>query len=213
MTIERPEFTAPLLVLDGFLPEEEAAQCLQEAIHLRPVYMPAAVGQGKDNRIDPKIRRNDVVYLDTVFAAAPSRSKILTLVKRRVASPECNRLWHQGYTIFDTINYATSWESVLSRYGKCDFYGLHQDTKQKAAAGEIHHRLVTIVYYMNTEPERFTGGALTLKQDDGIITVTPRHNRAVVFPSFVWHRVGNVLLDDEDHSAGRFSLNLWLGFR
>ena len=215
MTIDRPPFTAPLLVLDDFLPAGEAAACLQECIDLRPVYMPASVGQGQDNRIDRKIRRNDVVYLDSVFSPAPDRSKILTLVKRRVRDQDCNRLWHEGYTLFDVINYATAFESVLSRYGRCDFYGLHQDTKQSrtAAPAEIHHRLVTLVYYMNTEPERFTGGELTLQQDDGTVTVTPRHNRAVVFPSFVWHRVGNVQLDDDDHAAGRFSLNMWMGFR
>jgi predicted 2-oxoglutarate/Fe(II)-dependent dioxygenase YbiX len=214
MTVERPEFTAPLLIIDDFLSAEHAALCLQEAIDLRPVYMPASVGQADDNRIDRKIRRNDVVYLDSVFSSAPERSKILTLVKRRIDEPDCNRLWHQGYFLFDVINYGNWRESVLSRYGQCDFYGLHQDTKHnKTNPGELRNRLVTLVYYMNTEPERFTGGALTLQQDDGKITVTPKHNRAVVFPSFVYHKVENVQLNDEDFSAGRFSLNLWIGFR
>lgn len=214
MTIQRPEFPAPILIIDDFLSAEHAALCLQEAIDLKPVYMPASVGQSTDNRIDPRIRRNDVVYLDSVFFAAPERSKILTLVKRRIQERECNDLWHKGYFLFDVINYATWYESVLSRYGQCDFYGLHQDTKQnKTNPGEIHQRLVTLVYYMNTEPERFTGGSLTLQQDDGKITITPKHNRAVVFPSFVYHKVENVQLNEEYFSAGRFSLNLWMGFR
>jgi Rps23 Pro-64 3,4-dihydroxylase Tpa1-like proline 4-hydroxylase len=152
--------------------------------------------------------------LDSVFSAAPERSKILTLVKKRIADADCNRLWHEGYTIFDVINYSTYRESVLSRYGRCDFYGFHQDTKRsKGSTVDITHRLVTVVYYMNTEPERFSGGRLTLHQDDSKVTVTPRHNRAVVFPSFVYHQVENVQLDGDEFSAGRFSLNLWIGFR
>jgi Rps23 Pro-64 3,4-dihydroxylase Tpa1-like proline 4-hydroxylase len=215
MEIAKPTFSAPLLVIDDFLPEDEAALCLQECIDLRPVYMPARVGQAAENRVDRKIRQNEVVYLDSVFSSAPERSKILTLVKRQLASPECNRLWHQGYTIFDIINYANYQESVLSRYGKCDFYGFHQDTKQnRTSPAEIHHRLVTVVYYMNTVPERFRGGALTLKQDASSVTVQPRHNRLVVFPSFVYHAVENVQLDEsEPFSAARFSLNLWIGFK
>jgi hypothetical protein len=70
------------------------------------------------------------------------------------------------------------------------------------------------VLYVNTEPELFRGGALTLRQDDAEVTVLPRHNRAVVYPSFVYHRVENVQLDDDaPFSGGRFSLNLWMGFR
>lgn len=218
MKVSEPEFTAPLLVIDEFLPPDLAAECLQEAIDLRPVYMPASVGQGVDNRRDPKIRRNDVVMLDSVFYAAPERSKILTHIANHIKSKECNKLWHRacgGYTIFDVINYADYRESVLSRYGRCDFYGLHQDTKYDRNNGAcIKNRLVTLCYYMNTEPEQFQGGQLTLCQDSGEYTVTPRHNRAVVFPSFVYHKVANVKLDDDaPFSAGRFSLNHWIGFK
>jgi PKHD-type hydroxylase len=218
MTVNEPKFSAPLLVIDEFLPPHEAGECLQEAVDLRPIYMPASVGQGVDNRRDHRIRRNEVVMLDSVFAPERSRSKILTYVQARIASAECNRLWHTargGYSIFDVINYADWRESVLSRYGGEDFYDFHQDTKyDKGNPGAIKNRLVTLVYYLNIEPEEFQGGRLTLRQDDDEHTITPRHNRAVVFPSFVHHKVEPVVLpDDAPFSAGRFSLNHWIGFR
>ena len=67
MKLERPDFPAPLLVMDDFLTDADAAACLQEAIDLRVAYQPASVGHGKDNRRDAKIRRNDVVMMDSVF--------------------------------------------------------------------------------------------------------------------------------------------------
>jgi 2-oxoglutarate-Fe(II)-dependent oxygenase superfamily protein len=214
MNIHRPDFPSPILVIDEFLTPGDAAICLQECIDLKPVYMPAIVGAGTESRLDRKIRRNDTVHLDTVFAAAPERSNILTLVKKRILDKDCNQLWHKGDYIFDVINYANWRESVLSRYGQCDFYGVHQDTvRNKSQPSDITKRLVTLVYYMNTEPEKFTGGGLTMISGDQKLAVTPKHNRAVVFPSFTYHSVENVTLPEGDWSGGRFSLNHWIGFK
>lgn len=215
MIIERLDFPSPLLVLDEFLPPIDASACLRECIALEPVYMPAHVGAGNAHRIDPTIRANDVVMLDSVFSTDRRRSKLLTLIRQRVNSVECKALWHDGEWLFDIINFRTWDEAVLSRYGQCDFYGKHQDTVfNSSAPGQITRRIVTLVYYMNTEPEQFEGGALTLYKNGVDVTVTPKHNRAVVFPSFTLHRVGKVTLPpDAPFSAGRFSLNNWMGFR
>jgi 2OG-Fe(II) oxygenase superfamily len=215
MTIQRPKFPAPLYILDDFFAGDVAAACLEECIALKPVYMPASVGAGKDNRRDVRIRRNDAVMMDTVFSVDRSRSVILTALDNRIAEQDCRDLWHSGYSIFDVINYANWRETVLSRYGKCDFYGKHQDTifnKEETGRCE-RRRLVTVVVYFNTEPERFTGGALSLYDSDQEFTIVPKHNRAVVFPSWCWHSVANVELGtDQPWSGGRFSINHWLGF-
>lgn len=215
MEIFRPEFPGPLLIIDGFLPDADAAACLEECIELKRVYMPGGVGNGSENRIDPRVRRNDVVMLDTIFGPAPERSTILTTVNRQLNTAECNKLWHEGYTLFDTINYRTWNESVLSRYGNCNFYGRHRDTmKNPERSGDITRRLVTLVLYFNTEPEVFTGGEISFYEGEKSMTVKPKHNRAVVFPSYMFHEVAKVSLpDDAPFSAGRFSLNRWMGFR
>ncbi len=214
MQVTKLDFPAPLLVIDDFMSAEDAAACLQECIDLKPVYWPGSVGFGAQNRKDPTIRRNDVVMLQTVLSGAPDRSKIITLLDKRIK--ECNALWHDGYYVFDLINYANWKEYVLSRYGKCDFYGSHQDTIRSTdnPTVEVTKRIVTVVFYLNTEPEQFTGGELTLYEKGKEVTVKPKHNRAVVFPSFTYHKVKNVQLpDDAPFSAGRFSINHWLGFR
>lgn len=215
MTITRPEFPSPILILDEFFSPEIAEECLQECIDLRPVYMPASVGAGTQNRRDSKIRKNDVVMMDSVYAVAPERSKVLSALTSRIGEGDCKALWHKGDYIFDIVNYATWRETVLSRYGKCDFYGRHQDTVYNVdRKSDITRRLVTIVVYLNREPEEFSGGRLTLYKDGKELTVEPRHNRAVVFPSFTFHSVENVKLGDgAPFGAGRFSINHWLGFK
>jgi Rps23 Pro-64 3,4-dihydroxylase Tpa1-like proline 4-hydroxylase len=104
----------------------------------------------------------------------------------------------------------TAWqEAVLSRYGNCGFYKRHQDTRRD----HITYRLVTLIYYVNTVPEQFAGGHLTFWKGEQQLTISPKHNRAVVFPSFTFHEVESVRMCSEKWEDGRFSLNYWMGFR
>jgi len=210
MNVSRPSFESPILCIDDFLGEGDAQRILQECIDLKKIYMPAKIFDGPNaSKIEPKFRKNDVVYLDDVFRTAPERSDILALLKKAIWTEEHKRLWHEGDYIFDIINYSTWQEAVISRYGNCDFYQRHQDTRRD----HITYRLVTLVYYVNKIPEQFTGGSLVFGQGDSIVKVQPRHNRAVVFPSFTFHEVENVRLKSEKWEDGRFSVNYWLGFR
>jgi 2OG-Fe(II) oxygenase superfamily len=210
MKVSRLNFKSPILCIDDFMSDEEAASVLQECIDLKKIYMPATIIQGPAvPKLNTQFRKNDVVYLDDVFRSAPERSDILTLMKRKIWTEECRLLWHQGDYIFDIINYCTWQTAILSRYGNCDFYKRHRDTRND----QITNRLVTLVYYVNTIPERFTGGALTFWSDDQSTKVEPKHNRAVVFPSFTLHEVENVRISSDKWEDGRFSLNYWMGFR
>ena len=210
MRVSRPPFHSPVLCIDNFLPEEDAQKVLQECIDLKKVYMPARVFDGAAaTKVDPSYRTNEVVYLDDVFRSAPERSEILSIMKNRVWSEECRKLWHEGYYIFDIINYSTWHEIVISRYGSSQFYRKHQDTR----SDYLTYRLVTLVYYINNIPEKFTGGGLILWQDDESVRVEPQHNRAVVFPSFMFHEIEDVRLTSNKWEDGRFSLNYWMGFR
>jgi hypothetical protein len=210
MKIARPSFHSPVLCIDDFLPEADAQQVLQECIDLKKVYMPASIFDGPHHsKIDRKYRNNDVVYLDDVFRGDPERSDILRLFKKRIWMDDCRILWHDGYFIFDVVNYSTWQEAVLSRYGEGAFYKKHQDTRRD----HITYRLVTLVYYVNQVPARFTGGALKIWHEDECLPVEPRHNRAVVFPSFCFHEVETVRMEGEKWEEGRFSLNYWIGFR
>lgn len=212
MTIQRPEFAAPVLIIDDFLPAEEADRCFEEALELKRVYQPARVGFGADNRLDPNIRSNDVIHLSDVFRSAPVRSDILTLLQKRVRSAECNGLWHKGYQLFDVINYATAQELTLSRYAADQHYGKHQDTVFTPDNKQLMRRLITICYYMQREPKRFAGGDLVLEESGSTLAVRTLHNRAVIFPSFVFHQVEGVKMQDTQFDSARFSVNYWLGF-
>jgi hypothetical protein len=210
MNIARPKSDTPIILIDNFLSEEDAQRVLQECLDLKKVYMPAKVFDGPTaTKIDLNYRNNEVVYLDDVFRSAPGRSDILNIIKNRIWSDECKKLWHEGYYVFDVINYSTWQEAVISRYGNSEFYKRHQDTRRD----HITYRIVTLVYYVNKVPEQFMGGALILWDGNRSVTVEPKHNRAVVFPSFTFHEVESVYMKSDSWEDGRFSINYWIGFR
>ncbi len=212
MTIAELEFPTRILCIDDWLPEADAQKVLQECIDLKKVYMPAKVFDGpNESKVNTAYRRNDVVYLNDVFRSAPERSDILETMRKHVWSPEMRALWAKGGYLTEIINTCNWVESVLSRYGNCDFYGKHKDTRPDNA----HLRLMTLVYYVNKEPEKFSGGALTFWDGEKSLKVAPKHNRLVVFPSTLMHEVENTRVEDDDTAFenGRFSLNYWLGYK
>jgi len=206
----RPQFGLPTLLIDDFLSEEEALMVLQECIDLKRVYVPGMVFDGvHSTKVDQEYRSNDVVYLDEIFRSAPERSDILNIIGRKIWTDECRELWHDGYYIFDVINYCTHHEAVISRYSDNNFYHRHQDTRWD----HITYRLITMVYYINRQPEQFSGGSLVLWHGKEHLTVQPKHNRAVVFPSFAMHEVELVHMNSSLWEDARFSINYWVGFR
>ena len=140
---------------------------------------------------------------------APDRSDILTLMKTRIWEDECRAIWHEGYLIFDVINYSTRHECVVSRYAEGDFFRRHQDTRRD----HLTYRLVTLVYFINRKPSGFTGGSLVIWDDDQSVRFEPVHNRAVVFPSFAFHEVENTNVSSNVWEDARFSVNYWIGFQ
>jgi Rps23 Pro-64 3,4-dihydroxylase Tpa1-like proline 4-hydroxylase len=209
MNITRLPFTVPALCIDEFMSDEDANRVLQECIDLKKVYFQARVFDGPTaTKVDRDYRTNDVVYLDDIFRGEPARSDILGIMKQKIWTDECREIWHDGYYIFDIVNYSTRQEAVLSRYGNGHFYKKHQDTRRD----HITNRLVTLVYYINKLPQQFTGGSLILWQGEESIRIEPKHNMAVIFPSFTFHEVEAVDLQTDNWDEARFSLNYWIGF-
>jgi hypothetical protein len=209
MDVSRPALGIPVLCLDNFLTDEAARGVLEECINLRSCYTPATIFEGLDGtKVDPSYRNNEVVYLDSLFRADRSRSRVLTELRARIWDKECKLLWHEGYLLFDTINYSTWQEATISRNGNGAFYKKHRDTTKV----NLSRRLTTLVYYVNQEPPGFTGGALALWHGTDCLRLAPKHNRAILFPSFAIHEVEKTVLPADSWENGRFSINYWMGF-
>jgi hypothetical protein len=202
-------FPAPILTIDDFLPSNEAQLILSACIDLEADFAPAEVFDSERGAcVDLGYRRNRVMYVED-GDRDPQRLLIRTFLTRRIGSPEYRVLWSRDCNLFELVNRATWYGMTVSRYGDGNYYRPHSDIDFTRPS----ERLVSLAYYVNREPARFYGGALRFSFNGAHVSVEPRHNRAVVFPSALPHEVGAVRLQSDAWGDGRFSINCWIGFR
>jgi len=217
---------SPHVIIDDFLQPRAAAACLDEAIKLEPFYKQAEILQDDEftKHLDEcqscrhsyelnrhVSRDNDILYLDETFKGKLRQSTILSNIHKAFSNQQLGNYLASLPCAIRLFSHCITTENLLSRYGKCDFYGWHTDTLPDTVAG----RIITVVYYMNKEPEEFKGGELIIigKDTHTRKMILPKHNRAIIFES-MWttHAVNTVKLESDNFDSGRFSLNCWLGF-
>jgi len=216
------EEPVPHLIVDEFLEPRQAKKCLEEVITLEPHYKDAEILhhthlKDDDDCEDCKkdrvyltntIRDNKILYLDEYYKDKRNESNLLRSLMDTTYETYFLPVINQLPYLFPIIENVNSTESILSSYGKCDFYGWHKDTLP-----DREQRIITLIYYLNIEPPKFTGGELVFagKNISDNKLITPKHNRAVFFESKRAHRVNNVQLVG-DFKYHRFSINMWFGF-
>jgi hypothetical protein len=98
----RPPFPIPILRIDDFLLEADAQRIFDKCLDLKTAYTPGRVFDGPaTTKVDLKYRRNDAVYFQDEL------SEVRDILKKKIWTAECREVWHEGYYIFDVINYAT----------------------------------------------------------------------------------------------------------
>lgn len=226
MNVQYFETPCPHFIIDDFLPNRASQEILQEVIDLEPQYTQAGT-QGDHihlahmeeceecklqvNISRNTIRDNQVIYLDQIFAHKRDTSKTLTYLDRKICDDQefINEMERANH-MFPLINIVNTSETLVSRYGKCDFYGWHYDGSNIREA-----RLITVSYYVNKEPLQFDGGRIMFynKETKEKKAIEPKHNRAVIFMSTnALHSVEHVNLSGKKWEEGRFSVQFWLGF-
>jgi Rps23 Pro-64 3,4-dihydroxylase Tpa1-like proline 4-hydroxylase len=130
---------------------------------------------------DPDVARISAAIESTIMA------RLTTILEKLEAPP---------FRVGDTSS-----SCVCFRNGS--YFRSHVDVL-KHRAGE---RRLTWVYYLNSEPRRFSGGDLLLGSpgmDRAVLE--PAHGRIVVFSSSIAHEVTTVRLDPDDFGDARFTI-------
>lgn len=213
MNVEYHELPVRHLVIDNFMSSRAANKCLAEFIELKPFYKSAGVvddvNQPNAQFRKDTVRDNSVVMLNDHFRGKEGESFILNAMHDKLLNKEFLRMFDSLPGLFPIMGHVNSSDTVLSRYGMCDFYGLHNDQIKQ----QEQRRVITAVYYVNKPDAKFSGGELSLYSKDlkNHKKIVPKHNRLVVFESKQYHAVESVILNGS-FDEGRFSVNFWLGF-
>lgn len=107
-------------------------------------------------------------------------------------------------------------EIQLTAHNDGDYYKIHNDN----GSAEVARRELSYVYYFYQEPKGFSGGELRLydlnvetgwyESAETSVTIEPRNNTIVFFPSYYLHEVLPVLCPSRAFAQSRFTLNGWI---
>jgi Rps23 Pro-64 3,4-dihydroxylase Tpa1-like proline 4-hydroxylase len=102
-------------------------------------------------------------------------------------------------------------ELELIAHGDGAFFFPHRDTQSGPSVPSAVRRL-TLVYYLCSQPKRFTGGQLRLYSAHGgsVLDIEPAHDRLLAFPSMAPHSVERVYCPGVPFADWRFAVNIWL---
>lgn len=203
-----------VIKIENMFDNDTASNIFNEAIGLESTFSDAFIQSG----VDKSYRNNTSSYYDVIFKDNRDSSILLSAIQNLFSDKSFNSVLlsspHPMYS-FSTTN---THETQVSRYGGGGgFYNWHVDSLGN------NGRTITIVYYFNDEPKKYDGGSISISNSpilDGklimknpnIITIQPKHNMAVIFSSNLAHRVDNTISSDV-FIDGRFSANIWLGFK
>lgn len=135
------------------------------------------------------IRRADIAWLDDLPQGGWVMDRLVGLVAR------ANR---EGYG-FDLTDFAES--AQIARYG-AERQG-HFDWHSDIGKGPLAARRKLTVVVQLSDPAEYDGGLLELRPDSAVHAAPNQQGTAVIFPSFVLHRVTPVTV------GTRWSLTLW----
>jgi Rps23 Pro-64 3,4-dihydroxylase Tpa1-like proline 4-hydroxylase len=204
----------PHLVIYDFFTKSQNELILLEALKHEKKFNTSTISKG----IDKEYRNNKVAYYDELYDKKRDDSALLSCLDLKFKDDDEFKdiLASSPFTLCD-FSVCNFHETQVSRYGNDEKYKWHVDRIDNM------RRHITLVYYFFKEPKRFKGGKLGLTNspaydakliDDEprIKTIEPINNMAVVFSSTALHNV-TPTLSFKDFESGRFSANIWIGYK
>jgi len=213
-TIPKPHF-----IIKNLFGKVINRNILDEAVSLKQKFHESSLA--KISRLDTFFRNNKVIFYDEIYLPRPTRKKsaLLTSINKLFKSDKFGEVLNSSeYPIVD-FNQTNTHETQVSRYG-------NEGQKYKWHVDRIDHsrkRHLSMVYYFFKEPKKFKGGSLELTDSpiyNGkpinkkllIKTIEPENDMAVIFGAYTPHQVLPTT-SPKKFSDGRFSSNIWIGFR
>ncbi|MFL0356109.1 2OG-Fe(II) oxygenase [Erythrobacter sp. GH1-10] len=186
-------------IFDDFLGAEASHDLLEFTIANEVGFGPSSISESAQGGIDTKVRRSSTFTGNWDGHRAHFRAAIMAATPQLLETtgvPE----WSPKEMQIDL---------AIHRDG--DFFRRHLDTLYGEHRKDVV-RMVSAVYYVFREPKGFSGGELVITDPRGGAeeVIEPRHDRLVVFPSFLPHEVKPITVPGNAFADARFSVNCWL---
>lgn len=195
---------AKYLQLDQFLNQSKlptlqgSSRLLDYVLHQESNFVPTTTSTGETD-----YRKSKILY------EFPELSQWMVQQIEAVLPTVLTRLDHPPFQVSQI-------EIQLTAHNDGNYYKIHNDN----GSAEVARRELSYVYYFYQEPKGFSGGELRVydlnvetgwyESAETSVTIEPRNNSIVFFPSYYLHEVLPVVCPSCTFAQSRFTLNGWI---
>ena len=160
--------------------------------------------EGKEE-VHEDVKKNLVFNVTEAYSSMPD-SLIRSMFYYRIFndSKMQNILSTAKSPIYNLLRFTNADSTKVSAYKNGDFYDWHIDQTEQG--------LLTVIYMMNKEPKKFTGGNLMMKWDEVEKSVPFENNTIFIFPRDTPHKVSNIKMESDEFYDRRFTIQCFANF-
>ena len=189
----------PHIIIDDFLSNQIIENIFVELENL-PYFNAAQTGSAQDSEGN-YLKNNKGVFLDKVYKENRHNSVILSEYHKKLYDPKILAATQTFNLLYEYYPFTTYDCTLASYYEDSDYYKEHKDDS-----------LFTALYYLYKSPKQFEGGEIVFNYKDVEYEPELIHNRLIIFPGIVKHRVNPVKmpLHLKNKGYGRYCISTFI---
>ena len=201
------EFKEPRthIIIKDFLTKDEQEKIWEEIKENESKFSAGLFKKDGKDEVHSDIKKNLGLEISEIYPRILDSSIRSMFYYRIFQNPEIQEAISTAKSpIYNLLRFTTSDRTKVSVYQEGDFYDWHTDS--------IKQGLLTVLYMMNKEPKKFTGGNLLLRWDGIEKSIPFENNTILIFPRDTPHRVSKIKMESDDFYDKRFTLQCFANF-
>lgn len=201
------EFKEPRthVIIKDFLTKDEQEKIWEEIKENESKFKSGLYTKDGKDEVHDDVKKNLGFDVTEAYPSMPD-SLIRSMFYYSIFSdPKMQEIFNTAKSpIYSLLRFTTSDRTKVSVYQNEDFYEWHVDSTKQG--------LLTVLYMMNKEPKKFTGGDFILKWDDIEKSIPFENNTILIFPRDTPHKVKKIKMESNNFYDKRFTIQCFANF-
>ncbi len=193
----------PVVIINNYFDKQEYKKLTNFIFNLNPYmwHTDFKKSYGAPDFKNKKIKQNYSIQLDELYTSEGRKHCLIFNINRKLFNEEVRDKLLKENNLFKYLNICNSDKTFLNYYENNNLYDFHVDIAS-----------LTATYIFFKTPMHFTGGEFSIENK---INIKPENNSMIIFPSFLFHKVKNVLMPENKRGKclGRFSMTQFCTFK
>jgi len=201
------EFTEPRthIIIKDFLTKEEQEKIWEEIKENESKFSAGLYKKDGKDEVHDNIKKNLGFEVSDIYPRILDSSIRSMFYYRIFQNEEMQEITKTAKSpIYNLLRFTKTDRTKVSTYQNGDFYDWHQDSTAQG--------LLTVLYMMNKEPKKFTGGDFMIKWDGIEKSIPFENNTILIFPRDTPHKVKKIKMESDDFYDKRFTLQCFANF-